>query len=362
MMDLGAVRYILIVLIDALAAVIWMYVLSLIDSNAVRKQYQAMVPIFFLGGLASAPLSLLFYGLNDFGYLYHEGDLAVILFYMIVVGLCEEGAKLVSFLIISSRKRTIKEPLDPIIQGASIGLGFGIMENFSYAVAYDIDLLVKRSIVTIIAHMTYTALSAYVFGASRYWPVAPSLKRCLPFTGLALAIIPHGIYDSLLYLNDNIWVAFSFNLVVLGVVVGLLNHTKKISPYRYFAPACWADALVAISAGLEYDPKNPFLAARRGWYHICAGRYDDAIVDFDRARLMGSKSPQVTVWRIVAELLGDHGAHGTYTIDSALSLLSDTQRKLLRRDVLHMLHGADREFILDVIDTGSSRTSSKASA
>jgi len=360
MIDLGAVKYILIVLIDALAAVAWMLVLSRIDPNAARKRHQAMVPVFFLGGLASAPLCHVFYWLNDLGFLYHEGNASVVLFYMIVVGLCEEGAKLVAFLVISTSMKSIKEPLDPIIQGASVGLAFGIVENFSYAVAYDIKLLLLRSFVTIVAHMSYTALAAFIFGASRYWSVDAALKRWLPFTGLAVAIIPHGIYNSMLTLNDHAGIAFTFNLVMLGLLAALVWRTSLISPYRSFSPDCWKEAVAAISAALEFDPKNPWFAARRGWYQVCARQYVDAIVDFDRAGLMGPRSAYVTVWRTVAELLAEPGAtdagvsdagvSSNGAMESALAPLSAPQRLRFRNEVKQVLHGADRERILAEID------------
>ena len=76
----------------------------------------------------------------------------------LIVGPVEELSKFAVFIALTGIMKSIKEPRDGIPQAASVALGFALVENLIYVFRYGIIVLLVRSILSIIGHMSYAVI------------------------------------------------------------------------------------------------------------------------------------------------------------------------------------------------------------
>jgi RsiW-degrading membrane proteinase PrsW (M82 family) len=103
------------------------------------------------------------------------------------VGLVEEMAKLLPFLLFAYRRREFHGPMDGIVYAVAVALGFATVENTIYTRAFGGDVLVYRAFTSTLAHIAFSGLWGYAFGLHR--------RAVLAFAG---AVALHGAYDLLL--------------------------------------------------------------------------------------------------------------------------------------------------------------------
>lgn len=122
-----------------------------------------------------------------------ETSLAGLLFYSVLaIGLIEESAKMLPFLLVVLRFREFDEPLDGIIYGSFIALGFAAMENMEYLDFLEPGPAYARGFAGPVIHIVFASIWAYYIG--RAW----LFGRPLAGTVLAMLVITavlHGIYD-----------------------------------------------------------------------------------------------------------------------------------------------------------------------
>jgi RsiW-degrading membrane proteinase PrsW (M82 family)/ribosomal protein S18 acetylase RimI-like enzyme len=123
----------------------------------------------------------------------------------LVVGLTEELGKFVILRYYAYRKKSFDEPLDGIIYGVMISMGFATFENILYVVqsgetgmGYQVAFL--RMFTAVPAHATFGVLMGYHAGKAKFDP--PHEKKLL-LTGLLWAVFFHGAYDFCLMLQGS---------------------------------------------------------------------------------------------------------------------------------------------------------------
>ena len=110
----------------------------------------------------------------------------------------EELAKMLAFLLGIYWHRQFDEPLDGIIYGTAVGLGFASVENVIYIVRHDEPVLaLTRGFTATLAHVATTGSMGFFVGLSRFRPA--SRAPFLWLTGLAIAVAFHGVYDYFLF-------------------------------------------------------------------------------------------------------------------------------------------------------------------
>ena len=103
------------------------------------------------------------------------------------VGLVEEIAKLLPFLLFALRHREFKGPMDGIVYAVAVALGFATVENALYARSFGDDVILYRAFTSTLAHVAFSGLWGYAFGVGR---------GALGAFGAATAL--HGAFDLLL--------------------------------------------------------------------------------------------------------------------------------------------------------------------
>ena len=141
----------------------------------------------------------------------------------------EELAKGSAFLIGAWwRRHLLNEPLDGIVYGTAAALGFASFENFIYLRWNgDYEILLFRAFTSTLLHVGCSGLLGYFLGLLhfRHWSFAPWLVTA----GVAASVLPHGLYDYLLFRNGPLAItALIVVLPCLIVALGLQIHWNHV--------------------------------------------------------------------------------------------------------------------------------------
>ena len=155
---------------------------------------------FGLGALSGALGQQLYNGLQWLGLwqdpyqLANDSLLGLLAYSVLGIGLVEESAKLLPFLIIAFKLEHFDEPVDGIIYAAFVALGFATYENLFYLDYLSTGEQLARGITGPLVHIMFASLWGYPIGrailAGR--PLMPAV-----ITGLATSAAIHGVYDFL---------------------------------------------------------------------------------------------------------------------------------------------------------------------
>lgn len=113
---------------------------------------------------------------------------------IVQVALVEEIVKLLGFLLIfASFRKKINEPIDIILYGSVIALGFSTVENVKYFSKFGYTIIDGRSILSTVGHMIDSTVAVYGFILYKYHPRLRKVWVIPLF--FFLAILSHGIFD-----------------------------------------------------------------------------------------------------------------------------------------------------------------------
>lgn len=219
-----------IALVSILPGLLWLWFFYRQDTYEPEPRW-LLLSLFGLGMVAVLPAfwaelpwrNLLLTGLRQG----NASRLAVLSY--LVVGGAEETAKLLVLFFTIRRLREFDEPLDGVIYGVTVGLGFAALENSLYAAGHGPAVGLFRAAVTSVAHASFSGWLGYFFALSRF-----TRRRLLIPAGLALAILLHGTYDLLLFLSFGASGLLSFVLVGLAMLLLLrkMRELELLSPFR----------------------------------------------------------------------------------------------------------------------------------
>ena len=150
-------------------------------------------------GVGSVYLGMLMYRALDLvnlrvdAYLLAETNLPGLFAYaVLVIGLIEELAKMIPFLLVVIRFKEFNEPIDGIIYGSFIALGFAAVENIQYVQNVSSLQALARGFAGPVVHIVFASIWGYYIG--RAFLCRRNLGPTV-FAALAITAILHGIYD-----------------------------------------------------------------------------------------------------------------------------------------------------------------------
>lgn len=129
--------------------------------------------------------------------------IGIIINAFVFVALVEEAMKFLALRYYSFRQKSFDEPLDGIVYGVMIAMGFASVENMMYAFQFGMPTVVMRMFTAVPAHATFGILMGYYAGKAKFDPVN---RGKLLWKGLGLAVLAHGLYDAFLFMNENTWI------------------------------------------------------------------------------------------------------------------------------------------------------------
>ena len=154
----------------------------------------------------------------------------------VLAGLLEELAKWVVLVAGVYAWREFDEPMDGLLYGVAVALGFATLENFLYLSSRGLDIAWQRAIFAVPAHALFGGCMGYYVGRAKFGvnERAAHFWRCLTLS-LLVPVTFHGAYDfALLHgLGWKVWAAVT--LLSLSFWVFVLRRVKRAeraSPFR----------------------------------------------------------------------------------------------------------------------------------
>jgi RsiW-degrading membrane proteinase PrsW (M82 family) len=171
-------------------------------------------------------------------WLHTGGEAARVFDAFVLAGAVEETAKWVMVFGAIYAWREFDEPLDGLLYGVAVALGFATLENLFFLHSRGLDIAWQRAIFAVPAHALFGGAMGYYAGRAKFVPAAASRRRRFWLAivlSLLLPVVFHGAYDfALLHgLGWEAWVAVT--LLSLGFWIFVLHRVKRAqraSPYR----------------------------------------------------------------------------------------------------------------------------------
>jgi RsiW-degrading membrane proteinase PrsW (M82 family) len=145
---------------------------------------------------------------------------------------CEELPKWIAFLFIY-RWNEFDEPLDGVVYGVALALGFATVENVLCVVRDGLATGVLRALFAVPAHALFGAVMGFYFGRAKFG--AKARARALVGFALAAAVALHGAYDFILQALRGAWMygAVAMGSLALWVFVLRRVHVAlDASPFK----------------------------------------------------------------------------------------------------------------------------------
>lgn len=166
------------------------------------------LPAFFIQTIVTDLLKSLFV---------YQSILYVACFSFVAIGIGEEGSKYLMLRYYAYRQKAFDEPLDGIIYGVMVSMGFATLENILYVSRSGYETAIVRMFLSVPAHACFGVIMGYYIGLAKFDKnKANHYKRI----GLMLAIVFHGAFDFFLLLqeNDQVLQYVSASLLVIGAL------------------------------------------------------------------------------------------------------------------------------------------------
>lgn len=149
----------------------------------------------------------------------------------LVIALIEEGLKSIVLIWMTGKSHELNEPVDGAIYGITLGLGFASLENLLWASVFGFGVAILRAVVTTLAHASFTGWMGYY--VSKY-KLESNCEVKFLWKGFLIALITHGAYDFLLFLNNPLASLMAI-LLVAALLIRLylvMQAQVKNSPYK----------------------------------------------------------------------------------------------------------------------------------
>ena len=137
----------------------------------------------------------------------------------------EEGIKFALLLFFCVRLSDLNEPIDAIVYGAAIGLGYAAIENLGYLQSGNFEnawtlSMVKVRYIPLVMHLGFGVLMGWLLSLNLFEERSPFKRRVMLILSLAVPVVLHGSYN---YLR-----AFEiFPIITLILVIGIIYFYRR---------------------------------------------------------------------------------------------------------------------------------------
>jgi RsiW-degrading membrane proteinase PrsW (M82 family) len=170
------------------------------------------------------------------GELFLSGSLGARVFEAFALeGLPEEGARWLLLVGVVYRWQEFDEPLDGVIYGVAVALGFGTVENALYVAHGGLKVGLLRAIFAVPEHALLGATMGAFLGVAKHLTPAPQRRAWLLAMALVVPMLLHGTYDLLLLVlvGPPMYLAVGAGSVALWVfVLRRVARARERSPFK----------------------------------------------------------------------------------------------------------------------------------
>lgn len=153
----------------------------------------------------------------------------------IVAGAIEDASRYILLLAAVYHWKEFDEPMDGLIYGVTLALGFATLENYFYLSRFGVGLAWQRAVFAVPAHALFGGTMGFYLGKNKFGEHTSSTRALNLVLALVLPILFHGAYDYALShkLDRIVWVCVS--AISGGMWLFVLRRVKraqKASPFR----------------------------------------------------------------------------------------------------------------------------------
>ena len=202
-------------------------VLYFVKSDKFKEPKSGILKVFFLGVLISIPAYILNTYLGEFFYNNTKVSESIISSFLTAAPV-EEGLKLSILYYFVYKMKDFNEPMDGIVYGVSVSLGFATLENFYYVYLlndYFVDttpmsIAILRSFSAVPAHAVFGVFMGYFFMKYSFIKKGDSL-----LFAFLVPFILHGCYNLFAYSNFTV----SLLLIIISwfIALAIFSRLKK---------------------------------------------------------------------------------------------------------------------------------------
>ena len=137
----------------------------------------------------------------------------------------EEGLKFALLLFFCVRLSALNEPMDAIVYGAAIGLGYAAIENVGYLNYADLGTawsftMVKIRYIPLIMHLGFGVIMGWLLSLNLFEERSLFKRRIMLILALALPVVLHGSYN---YLRAS----DVFPVLILILIIGIIYFYRR---------------------------------------------------------------------------------------------------------------------------------------
>lgn len=210
-----------VVIVGLLAASLWYSVFVRFGD---RRPWRWLTPLpAVLAGVFSVGPTIMLVHYQDtvMGLTEHGGFPRDLIYFVAGVGLREELCKLALFALFLPWLLRRRDPLQALLTGAFVGLGFALEENFGYYMRSGFDVATGRLLTANFFHAALTAPAALAL----YEMLRTRFAKAEQFIGTFIAVVlAHGIYDWAFTGGRSLPFVGDISLISMATLALLANH------------------------------------------------------------------------------------------------------------------------------------------
>ena len=211
-----------------------------------REPKLNLIVSFILGCFAILPA--MFFE-KEFAYTSDGTVAGVAVFSYAIVAFSEEFSKFLGLRLYSYNQKSFDEPLDGIVYGVMVSMGFATLENLMYVLKYaeiglGYEVGLKRMFLSVPAHASFGVVMGYFVGKAKF---DSKNSFMLMIAGLLAAIFFHGTYDFFLFVYETtIWGRQTGETLLAGgaivsFIVALVLSRRLIRSHRKISQQMFKD-------------------------------------------------------------------------------------------------------------------------
>lgn len=179
-----------------------------------------------------------------------DGTVAgVAIFSYAIVAFSEEFSKFLGLRLYSYNQKSFDEPLDGIVYGVMVSMGFATLENVMYVMKYaeiglGYEVGIRRMFLSVPAHASFGVVMGYFVGRAKF---DSKNSLMLMVAGLVAAIFFHGTYDFFIFVAETtIWGKQTGEGLLAGgaivsFIVALVLSRRLIKSHRALSKQMFKD-------------------------------------------------------------------------------------------------------------------------
>ncbi len=208
-------RFILLVLASIGPGLLWLWYFYRQD-RVEPEPVKLVLKVFVVGLLLVIPAGMIeqFWQVSINNALRTNSWIDYLVVAFLVVAVVEEGLKSFFLWWLMGKNPELDEPIDGVIYGVTIGLGFASLENLLWAGVYGFGVAALRALVTTLAHASFSGWMGYYLAN---YKLAHQKKTILLWYGFLVAFLTHGFYDFLLFLRNSFASLVAFLVVAVSL-------------------------------------------------------------------------------------------------------------------------------------------------